>query len=116
MEPRRYRGCIGEHSTTGNTFFLLEFLFSAFLTLSEEIDHRRHLDFINQGNPPTLDLWYPPRGLSIGQHRLEIRAAHRTRAVTTLLDHRDGRQGRESPNKHYFSSCRQWHRYRLSIA
>ena len=44
-------------------------------TLEQEIDHRRRLAFIREGNPATLDLWYPPEGQSVYGHILELRQA-----------------------------------------
>ncbi len=37
-------------------------------TLEQEIIHRRHQDLIDQGQPVTVDLWYPPRGTTVAQH------------------------------------------------
>ena len=37
-------------------------------TLAQQIEHTRRQAFIAQGNPATIDLWYPPRGVSVSQH------------------------------------------------
>ncbi len=36
--------------------------------LVQQIEHNRCRDLIRQGQPATVDLWYPPRGTSINQH------------------------------------------------
>ena len=37
-------------------------------TLQDEIIHCRRQAAIEEGVPPTLDLWIPPRGTSVAQH------------------------------------------------
>ncbi len=36
--------------------------------LVQQIEHNRHHDLIHQGQPATVDLWYPPHGTSVNQH------------------------------------------------
>ncbi len=36
--------------------------------LVQQIEHNRRCDLIRQGQPATVDLWYPPHGTSVNQH------------------------------------------------
>ena len=64
--------------------------------LVQQIEHNRRCDLIRQGQPATVDLWYPPCGTSVNQHIANL-ATQRTTIREDLIDLQESQR-----NFHFF--------------